>query len=150
MSEGKRSGVNCTRLKRASISEASVLMASVLARPGTPSSRMCPSLKRPVSRESIKWRCPTMLRSMPVVRSVRKPDCASMSALSSRMSIAVAILFLFFLFEQHCFCTACRLAFYSPVFFFEVMTFGLGKHTGAKLAINPILSNKKVPTSGRC
>jgi len=34
--------------------------------------------------------------------------------------------------------------------FFEVMTLELGKHTGAKLAINPILSNKKVPTSGRC
>ena len=149
MSEGKRSGVNCTRLKRASMSEASVLMASVLARPGTPSSRMCPSLKRPVSRESIKWRCPTMLRSMPVVRSVRKPDCASMSALSSRMSIAVAILFLFFLFEQHRFCTACRPAVLAPVFF-EVMTLELGKHSGAKLVINPILSNKKVPTSGRC
>jgi hypothetical protein len=45
MSEGIRSGVNWIRLKPTSRIRASVLTMSVLARPGTPSSRQCPRVK---------------------------------------------------------------------------------------------------------
>ena len=45
MSEGIRSGVNWMRLKLMSRIRASVLTISVLARPGTPSSRQWPRVK---------------------------------------------------------------------------------------------------------
>ena len=45
MSDGSMSGVSCTRPNSAPISEARVLTSIVLAVPGTPSSRTCPSAR---------------------------------------------------------------------------------------------------------
>ena len=53
MSEGMRSGVNCTRPKPALTSRARVLAMRVLAVPGTPSSSTCPPVK---SATSICWK----------------------------------------------------------------------------------------------
>ena len=47
-SAGSRSGVNWMRLKLRRSPWASVRTASVLARPGTPSSRMWPPVSRPI------------------------------------------------------------------------------------------------------
>ena len=53
-SAGSRSGVNCILLNLPSIRFDSVLMASVFARPGTPSRSMWPSLSRPISSDSTR------------------------------------------------------------------------------------------------
>ena len=53
-SAGSRSGVNWMRLNLQWIAAASALMAVVLARPGTPSSKTCPPVRSAIkSRESI-------------------------------------------------------------------------------------------------
>ena len=52
MSDGKRSGVNCTLLKFNPSVFAKALTAVVLASPGTPSKRMCPRQSSPASKPS--------------------------------------------------------------------------------------------------
>src|SRR6266511_2377276 len=61
MSAGTRSGVNCTRWNCAPMALASDLMARVLARPGTPSTRMCPRDSKATSSRSRSTSCPTMV-----------------------------------------------------------------------------------------
>ena len=53
MSEGIRSGVNWMRLKLRCMMRETVLTSKVFARPGTPTSRQCPRLKRAMSNCSI-------------------------------------------------------------------------------------------------
>ncbi len=70
MSDGSRSGVNCTRPNVPPTTFDSVSAASVLARPGTLSSRQCPWLSSPTSIRSISLLWPTMtLRSSKNTRS---------------------------------------------------------------------------------
>ena len=90
-SAGKRSGVNCILLYLESISSDKVLIAKVFAKPGTPSSKICPSLNKPIRRESIKCFCPTITWFIPIVKFVINELCCSIRALSSRISIASAI-----------------------------------------------------------
>jgi hypothetical protein len=52
MSEGIMSGVNWMRRNERLRIRATVLTSSVLASPGTPTSRTCPRARRPVSRSS--------------------------------------------------------------------------------------------------
>src|SRR6266508_3491736 len=61
MSAGTRSGVNCTRWNCAPMALARDLTASVLARPGTPSTRMCPRDSSAMSSRSRSTSCPTMV-----------------------------------------------------------------------------------------
>ena len=56
-----RSGVNWMRLKEPPRTSARVLMVSVLASPGTPSSRMWPPAKRPTRMRSSIASWPTMI-----------------------------------------------------------------------------------------
>ena len=60
MSEGIRSGVNCTRLKPTSRIRASVDTMSVLASPGTPSRRQWPRVKIAAKSCSMTSCCPTI------------------------------------------------------------------------------------------
>ncbi len=60
MSAGIRSGVNWTRLNDRSSASASVRTISVLARPGTPSSRQWPPANSATSSSSITAACPTI------------------------------------------------------------------------------------------
>ncbi len=86
----------------ASTALASVVMASVLARPGTPSSRMCPFDRRPISRLSTKWLCPTM--TLPIsARSVStKRLSRSMRSLSSLMLMTSLMFDMYDLFSVGC------------------------------------------------
>src|SRR6478736_4406114 len=60
MSAGTRSGVNWIRLNSPPIDAASVLMAIVLARPGTPSTRRWPRARRATASRSSNTSWPTM------------------------------------------------------------------------------------------
>ena len=60
MSDGIRSGVNWIRLKLTSRIRAIELTMSVLARPGTPTSRQCPRVKIAARICSITSRWPMM------------------------------------------------------------------------------------------
>ncbi len=60
MSEGIRSGVNWIRLKSSDSISARLLIISVLASPGTPSSRQCPPAKMEMSNCSMTASCPTI------------------------------------------------------------------------------------------
>ena len=62
-SEGSRSGVNCTRPKRRPVAVANERAMSVLATPGTSSSRTCPSASSASSTSSRTSRLPTTARS---------------------------------------------------------------------------------------
>src|SRR3954452_19041585 len=59
-SAGTRSGVNWIRLKSPPIDCARVLIAIVLARPGTPSTSRCPRARSATTIRSSRWSCPTM------------------------------------------------------------------------------------------
>ncbi len=61
-SAGRRSGVNWMRENDAWMISASVRTASVLASPGTPSSRMWPPVSRPTRSRSTMASCPTIRR----------------------------------------------------------------------------------------
>src|SRR5829696_8031715 len=61
-SAGTRSGVNCRRLNDPPSTSATVLMVSVLARPGTPSRSTCPPASRATSTRSSIASWPTMTR----------------------------------------------------------------------------------------
>ena len=60
MSDGIRSGVNWMRLKLRLSASASVRIISVLARPGTPTSRQWPRAKMAMSSSSMTRSWPTM------------------------------------------------------------------------------------------
>ena len=62
MSPGIRSGVNWMRLKERSSVFARLEISSVLASPGTPTSRQWPRVRIASSSWSITWSCPTMTR----------------------------------------------------------------------------------------
>ena len=76
----------------------SVLIISVLASPGTPSSRQWPRLKREISSSSITSRCPTItLDNWPTIFSRASPNLrmaveskgtASDGSLSMQMSLS--------------------------------------------------------------
>ena len=70
-------------------------MASVLASPGTPSSRICPFDSSPISSVSTRWLCPTM--TLPIsVRSVStNTDSRSIRSLSSLMLMTSLIVLLY-------------------------------------------------------
>src|SRR2546427_4142008 len=59
-SAGTRSGVNCTRLNSPWIDAATVFTASVLARPGTPSTSRWPRASSVTTMRSSRRSCPTM------------------------------------------------------------------------------------------
>ena len=63
-----------------------------LCQTGTPSSRMWPSLRRPIRRQSTRCFCPTITLFMPITRLVTNWLCCSIRMLSSRMSIDSAII----------------------------------------------------------
>ena len=73
-SAGTRSGVNCTRLKEPPSTRASVRMVSVLARPGTPSSRTWPPTSSATSSFSsiASWPMTTRLVSNRTDSSARR------------------------------------------------------------------------------
>ena len=86
MSAGIRSGVNWMRLKVRFSARLSVLIISVLASPGTPSSKQCPRLNNEISNSSITSVWPTMTWanwSMIFCRALRS---RSMAALWSRVN----------------------------------------------------------------
>ena len=62
MSAGIRSGVNWMRLNSSDRHRDSVLIMSVFASPGTPSSMQWPVLNSAISSSSITWSWPTMTR----------------------------------------------------------------------------------------
>src|SRR5918998_6377714 len=62
MSDGTRSGVNWIGANYPPTTVAKLRTASVLATPGTPSSRMCPLASRPTISCSTMCSCPTMIR----------------------------------------------------------------------------------------
>src|SRR5580693_794214 len=61
MSAGSRSGVNWMRRNVRANAAATALTASVLASPGTPSTRTWPSVRSPMRRPSIRRAWPTMI-----------------------------------------------------------------------------------------
>src|SRR5689334_6736608 len=83
MSEGTRSGVNWMRWKLPPTATASVSAASVLATPGTPSSRQCPPASSAVSSRSMSRSCPTItfLTSNSVCSSSRASVSDAMSVM---------------------------------------------------------------------
>src|SRR4051812_13441404 len=81
-SAGTRSGVNWSRLNEPPSTSATVLIVSVLARPGTPSSSTWPPARSATSRRSSIPSCPTMTR----LTSNSAPSsaaCASRAGFSS-------------------------------------------------------------------
>jgi hypothetical protein len=58
MSEGIKSGVNCTRLASRPSTVPSVSTSFVLARPGTPTRRPCPPDRSVISAPSTTLSCP--------------------------------------------------------------------------------------------
>jgi hypothetical protein len=85
-SAGKRSGVNWMRLNSVSTALANTDTAVVLARPGTPSSRMCPSANKPMSSFSSMSRWPTRTRRTSCSRVSRKALAPSTRRVSSMAS----------------------------------------------------------------
>ena len=84
MSDGIRSGVNWMRLKSRSRIAASVLIRSVLARPGTPVMRQCPPVNSASSTCSTTSSCPTMtFRSSPRIRSRPSATCSALALTAS-------------------------------------------------------------------
>ena len=59
-SAGSKSGVNCILENSPLTASERVLIAKVFASPGTPSSRMCPFPRSPMSRRSTMYSCPMM------------------------------------------------------------------------------------------
>ena len=64
MSDGIRSGVNCTRLKERPRTRPMVLTSKVLPKPGTPSRSTCPPAKKAISAWATTSSWPTMTRSI--------------------------------------------------------------------------------------
>src|SRR6266508_2150769 len=78
MSDGTRSGVNCTRANVPPTTCAKVRTASVLATPGTPSIRQCPLASRETISVSTMCSWPTMIRLISLTASLITCDwCAT-------------------------------------------------------------------------
>ncbi len=75
MSAGSRSGVNWMRWNFMSSVSDRVLTVSVLARPGTPSSRTCPPVSMPIRMRSIMAFWPTMTLATSAFSFSTKADC---------------------------------------------------------------------------
>ena len=67
---------------------ASVRTASVLASPGTPSSRMWPPVSRPTSRRSTMASCPTMRRETSLRMRCTGSDSAGLSVSFGALTLA--------------------------------------------------------------
>src|SRR6476646_7969675 len=78
-SAGRRSGVNWIREKLALMIWERVRTARVLARPGTPSSRMWPPVSIPTSRRSTMASCPTIRRDTSFTMRWTGRDSAGLS-----------------------------------------------------------------------
>ena len=83
MSDGIRSGVNCTRLNLRCNTSDRVLTSRVLASPGTPTSRQCPCASRAINNSSMTASCPTMTFLISCRISSR---CLAISATASTSS----------------------------------------------------------------
>src|SRR5690606_18727821 len=77
------------RWKRAATARARVETVSVLARPGTPSSRTCPPLRSPMSRRSTMCSCPTTTRRTSASRGSTNALSRSIRSARSVMSASV-------------------------------------------------------------
>ncbi len=95
MSAGIRSGVNWMRLKLRFSVRARVLIISVLASPGTPSSRQCPRQKSEINSSSITSVWPTMTCANCSMIFCRAAPSRSMAALSRESSCCCACLTFF-------------------------------------------------------
>src|ERR1051325_6670952 len=84
ISDGMRSGVNWMRLKSRSRISASVLMSSVLARPGTPTSRQWPREKSAVRTSSMTLSWPTI--TLPISASMASRFAANSSIAAISLS----------------------------------------------------------------
>ena len=91
-SAGNRSGVNWMRWKLSRSPCANVRTASVLARPGTPSSRTCPAVKRPMSRRSTMPRWPMMTFSISRYRGSSRPRISRAARLIWAASVLMRLL----------------------------------------------------------
>src|SRR2546428_4145706 len=80
-SAGSRSGVNWMREKLASRISDRVRTARVLARPGTPSSRICPPVRSPTNNRSTMGLCPT----------IRRPISSNALAISAACGAVVSV-----------------------------------------------------------
>ena len=88
MSEGTRSGVNWMRENVPPTTVAKLRTASVLATPGTPSSRMWPLASRPTISCSTMCSWPTMTRCTWLIASPSRRD-ASAGSMPGRFAVAV-------------------------------------------------------------
>ncbi len=86
MSAGSMSGVNCRRLKRTDRPPANVLSANVLARPGTPSSRTWPLVRRATSNRSSRCFWPTMTRAISACRGAIQLELSITFSRAARMA----------------------------------------------------------------
>src|SRR5689334_9631324 len=87
-SAGTRSGVNWMRWNSPPIAWARVLIAIVLARPGTPSTSRWPRARRATTIRSSRWSCPTMTfltsyRSRSIGSGPVRPSCSCSINVSS-------------------------------------------------------------------
>ena len=89
-SAGRRSGVKDMRLKSRPSTLASVLTLSVFARPGTPSSRMCPSVTRASTSLFISLSWPTMTLPTSSVIFLTSSPCAAMRFVAFCRSILLS------------------------------------------------------------
>ena len=93
MSDGSRSGVNWMRANVPPTTSASVSAASVLASPGTDSSRQWPRASRPTSIRSSRRFWPTMtLRSSKNTRSTVSAVCTSSIGADGVVAFGVTVI----------------------------------------------------------
>ncbi|CAI8252221.1 MAG: Uncharacterised protein [Flavobacteriaceae bacterium] len=90
-SAGNRSGVNCTLLKLPFTALDSVLMASVFAKPGTPSNKMWPWPRSPISNRSIMCFWPTITLFISMVRISTKALSFSILSFNAPISVGDAV-----------------------------------------------------------
>src|SRR5437763_8430507 len=89
-SAGRRSGVNWMRWNVASMAPASVFASSVLAKPGRPSSRTWPRMRRAMTRRSTTASCPTTARATSA-RSLAITSCAAAICAAAALESIVVI-----------------------------------------------------------
>ncbi|MNT69111.1 hypothetical protein D3C72_2074010 [compost metagenome] len=81
--------MNWMRRKSAASTWDRVEMERVLARPGTPSRRMCPSARRAISRRSSRWDWPTMTWRTSSRMVVNLSEIPRTFSLASRMVLSI-------------------------------------------------------------
>jgi hypothetical protein len=90
-SAGRRSGVNWMREKLAWMISERVRTARVLARPGTPSSRMWPPVSIPTSSRSTMASCPTIRRDTSLRMRGTGSDSAGLSVSFGALTLANSV-----------------------------------------------------------